>query len=209
MKINEEKTFEQFGYYSTSLKPQSHKKVYAICINCGKERLLIFKAYRDLCLSCAIRGKNHPNYGKHLSEETKRKIGEKSLGRCHSEETKRKISKANSGKNNAYYGKFGENHPCWNPKKTNKERILERKYPEYVKWRTAVFKKDNYTCKKCRKHGGKLNAHHIESYSDNKELRLTLSNGITLCVICHNKFHKKYGRGNNTKKQYTEFIKNF
>ncbi len=47
-----------------------------------------------------IRGKNNPNYGKHRSEETKKKIsnalrGRK--GRTHTQETRDKISKANRG----------------------------------------------------------------------------------------------------------------
>lgn len=39
-------------------------------------------------------GQDHPMWGKHHSEETKRKIGEKSKGRKHSTEHKRKISEA-------------------------------------------------------------------------------------------------------------------
>lgn len=37
-------------------------------------------------------GENNPNYGKHLSDETKRKISEKTKGKTLSEKTKRKIS---------------------------------------------------------------------------------------------------------------------
>ncbi len=43
------------------------------------------------------RGDKHCNYGKHLSEETRRKISKAKTGFKHSEETKQKISK-NSGK---------------------------------------------------------------------------------------------------------------
>ena len=55
------------------------------------------------------RGEKNPNYGKTLSEETKRKISEAQKGKSHSEETKRKISETMKGKycgeKNHFYGK--------------------------------------------------------------------------------------------------------
>jgi len=101
----------------------------------------------------------------------------------------------------------GENHPAWNSNITDEERQSGRSYPEYNKWRETVKKRDNYMCQFC----GlpiELNAHHIESYNNNPELRTTLSNGITMCNECHNDFHHQYGSGNNTKQQLIEFIKN-
>ena len=41
------------------------------------------------------------------------------------------------------------------------------------------------------KKGYKLNAHHIKSWAFFPELRFEISNGITLCVICHREEHKK------------------
>lgn len=43
-------------------------------------------------------GEKHPNYGKHLSIETRRRISESHIGICQTEESKRKISKAHTGK---------------------------------------------------------------------------------------------------------------
>ncbi len=40
----------------------------------------------------------------------------------------------------------------------------------------------------------------------NKELRTTLTNGITLCETCHKNFHHQYGYGNNTKKQFEKWL---
>ena len=53
----------------------------------------------------AISGKNHPMYGKHLSEETKQKISEAHKGQHPSEESKKKMSESRKGENNCNYGK--------------------------------------------------------------------------------------------------------
>ena len=44
------------------------------------------------------RGKDSPNYGKHLSEDTKRKMSESAKGRKLSDATRKKLSQANKGK---------------------------------------------------------------------------------------------------------------
>ena len=49
-------------------------------------------------ISEAQRGEKNPNYGKHFSEEHKRKISEANKGKHLSEEHKRKLSEANKGK---------------------------------------------------------------------------------------------------------------
>ena len=71
-----------------------------------------------------------------------------------------------------------------NPKQT-------RQSTQYIEWRTKIFERDNFTCQKCRQHGGDLNAHHLKSYAEYPKLRLILENGITLCFQCHRKRHKK------------------
>lgn len=100
----------------------------------------------------------------------------------------------------------GANNKRWNHTMTNKERVNGRCYPEYVDWRNSVYERDNYTCQVCGDRGVKLNAHHIESFNNNPKLRIELYNGITLCRCCHNDFHHIYGRGNNTEKQFKEFL---
>lgn len=76
---------------------------------------------------------------------------------------------------------------------TNEQEIRNSK--EYSEWRKKVFERDDYTCKMCGKKGGNLNAHHIKSFKKYPELRLKLSNGLTLCEECHKKIHKEIGRG--------------
>lgn len=51
-----------------------------------------------------VQGENHPNYGKHLSKETKIKIGNSNKGKIKSEDIKIKLRERFSGKNNPMYG---------------------------------------------------------------------------------------------------------
>lgn len=64
-----------------------------------------------------------------------------------------------------------------------------RNAPEYIEWRREVFERDGWKCQMCGS-GGKLNAHHIERWAGNKELRFEVSNGQTLCERCHKMLHK-------------------
>jgi group I intron endonuclease len=77
---------------------------------------------------CGTSGKNHPNYGKKCSEETRKKMSEKkkgkklsnehkekigkaSEGRHHTEEIRKKLRELNKGENNPMYGKhFSKEH---------------------------------------------------------------------------------------------------
>lgn len=61
---------------------------------------------------------------------------------------------------------------------------------EYKLWREAVFKKDDFTCRKCGMRGGKLHAHHIFTWVESPLLRYDISNGATLCVPCHREHHR-------------------
>jgi hypothetical protein len=80
----------------------------------------------------------------------------------------------------------GENSHLWRGGVTT-ENELQRKSPEYKKWRTLVFERDNFICQECKKVGGKIHADHIKPFSKYKELRFNVNNGRTLCVECHYK----------------------
>lgn len=100
----------------------------------------------------------------------------------------------------------GENHPMYDFTISKEEREIRRNFDGYAHWRREVYKRDNYTCQICGDNkGGNLNAHHIDGYNWCKERRTAIDNGVTLCDICHDKFHRIYGFGNNTKEQYNEF----
>lgn len=60
--IDEEATFEKYGYRSTDLTPKSNKKIVVICDDCGKIRDLNKCSYSDLCISCVKKGENNPNW---------------------------------------------------------------------------------------------------------------------------------------------------
>lgn len=115
------------------------------------------------------------------------------------------------------YGKLyseshkGDKSPTWKPNVTHGR--TERKSLEYRTWRKAVYDRDKYTCQCCgdkNKNGNGytvvLNAHHIYNYSEHKDIRLDVNNGITLCKKCHIQFHSIYGKCNNNKQQLDEFI---
>lgn len=95
----------------------------------------------------------------------------------------------------------GKNNPNWkggiSPLNTMIRSLLENK-----EWRKKVFQRDNYTCQKCDRRGGDLEADHypimfstilekskivtIEQAINCKKL-WDISNGRTLCLECHNK----------------------
>ena len=79
------------------------------------------------------------------------------------------------------------------------------KSERYKKWRSKVYNRDGYKCRKCEAKKN-LEAHHVNDWSGNEDDRFMVSNGVTLCVPCHTKFHKKYGKGGNNKKQLEEYL---
>lgn len=103
-----------------------------------------------------------------------------------------------------------ENHPNWNPNKTDEERENERKYPEYTEFAKKIMARDNYTCQCCGKKA--TDVHHLYGYAGFPDFRLDQSKSLALCNICHDSFHAwhmmKYGgkeKGKNTKEQFEEW----
>lgn len=107
--------------------------------------------------------------------------------------------------------KTGENGPNWKGGVVP-ERMRARSTVAYEKWRKEVYKKDWYTCQCCGEYKGiEKQAHHLINFSDNKNLRYDIENGITLCKNCHyttvkDSFHNIYGTINNTPEQLEEYI---
>lgn len=164
----------------------------------NKERLPVLrKKWRDKWRRCIVCGKGI--FGSHrmkYCDNCRRKKREKVL------------------KGNRYWKLVknrpkGKNHWSWRGGITFwKKRIWDS--PKYKQWRIAVFKRDNFTCQKCGKKGGNLEAHHLVSFAEllrkyhitsrekaekcNELWKLEL--GITFCKNCHN--FTKNGRPKKT-----------
>ncbi len=70
------------------------------------------------------------------------------------------------------------------------ERANERLSSAYKRWRFDVYQRDRYTCQDCGDaRGGNLHAHHVKPFATHPELRLDVSNGVTLCEGCHKARH--------------------
>jgi 5-methylcytosine-specific restriction endonuclease McrA len=85
-------------------------------------------------------------------------------------------------------------------------RQRERNWSEYRKWRKSVFERDGFACLKCKAKGGRLTAHHLNSFASNPSERFDLDNGATLCWKCHWQFHRIYGHKDCAASQFQEWI---
>jgi len=166
-----------------------------------------------------ISGKNHFNYGKHLSKETKRKISESHKDIHPSKETRRKLSKSLKGRvvseekrqsmrgENNFYGQHysGAKNPNWKGGIASLENLIRSNF-NYRQWRDDIYVRDKFTCQICGDNRGhNLNAHHIKSFTKiiqfyeittleealSCEELWNINNGITLCGKCHYIIHKK------------------
>jgi len=136
--------------------------------------------------------------GKEISKETKLKISKSStgensskgmLGKKHSIETKKKMSISHKG----------EKNPKWIKDRSKLKKFndlaLDRRSSAYANWRKDVLKRDNNKCKINNKDcKGRLEVHHILSYTNYPELRYDINNGITLCHAHHPRTRAKEKR---------------
>ena len=102
----------------------------------------------------------------------------------------------------------GEKAYNWNPSLTKEDRVIGRDTSDNKDFIRRVMARDHYTCKVCGKTKDEesLQVHHLNGYNWCVDGRTDDNNGITLCIDCHYNFHSIYGRGNNTKEQFEEWI---
>ena len=159
----------------------------------------IFSEEHKRKLSESHMGQISGKKGKHPSQETLDKMSKALKGRIITEETRKKISESSMG--------LRSGKDCWNWKGGTDElnKKIRRSF-KYRQWRSDIFTRDDFTCQECGQRGGRLNAHHIKSFSSilqKYEITTTketlkceelwnINNGITLCEECHKKL-----RGDN------------
>lgn len=85
---------------------------------------------------------------------------------------------------------------CWSKRGGKRRKVIRT--PEFRKWKSEVFKRDNYTCQECGANT-MLEAHHIKEKVNFPELEYDVDNGICLCHDCHRKTDN-YGYRAKTKR---------
>lgn len=170
------------------LKLNSNLKIEYLCDKCNNKFITQYYNYNkankikgDLCRRCAHKefasGKNHHHYGK-----TDPVIG-----------------------NFTYEHLKGNKNHNWNPELTDEERYQKRDTLENINWRKAIYARDNYKCQICSSKD--LEAHHLNGYTEFKDQRFNIENGITLCKSCHKDYHKTFGYKNSTKEKFDLYLK--
>jgi 5-methylcytosine-specific restriction endonuclease McrA len=74
-----------------------------------------------------------------------------------------------------------------------------RSTPEYKRWRTAVLERDSHTCVFCGNSYIKMEVDHIQPFWYFPDLRLSVSNGRTVCKFCHRNTDTYAGRAKSYK----------
>jgi hypothetical protein len=117
-----------------------------------------------------------------MSESNRQALYESNLGSHRSEGAKAKMSAAARRRK----ARFGVLSPAWKGGITPVNQAI-RNSSGYQVWRTAVFERDDYTCRDCGERGGRLEAHHIHGFAHYPDERFVVENGKTLCLACHDK----------------------
>lgn len=164
------------------------------CFLCCVAFSCLPRSTRRFCTAqCALRFRNHyDNPAQSVLVRAKISQAAKQRGTEHMRTRAARAKQARSISGALHWNWQGGITPA------NKRR---RNLAEYRQWRISVFERDNYTCKQCGKRGVDLEADHIKPWSLYPDLRLTLSNGRTLCKPCHRATPTYMGRVYQLKKQ--------
>lgn len=181
--IDENLTYEKYGYYSFNLKKGSHKPIIVLCDKCGAIKITERRRSKLLCYKCS-HTKNH-------TEKTKRKISKSNIGRKHSKEAIEKNRISHLTKNlsketreRMSISSMGDKNPAWKggisleiyPQEFNKslKRSIRELYNNYDFF--SGLHKDIINNKI------ELSVHHIDYNKNN----CNLDNFIPLSKIHHN-----------------------
>lgn len=183
------------------------------CLQCQIEFFARSKDSRQFCsVACRQAFRNNPVRNPSTSPEAKQKISQSRLGKStgsgeqhwnwQGKSLPRFCSDCGLQIKSTAWGKKsetkyctkcshkGDRHPQWRGGTTPK-RTIECAKPEYKAFVRDCLVRDLYTCQWCGAKNGqgvtvKLEVHHIKSYAEYPALRLERSNGVTLCIACHN-----------------------
>jgi hypothetical protein len=81
----------------------------------------------------------------------------------------------------------------------------EPDFHTFSTWRLNVLERDNYVCIICNKQEENVSTHHMSGYNWDELNRFNIHNGVTLCIKCHNNYHKNYGYGMNSIIQFEQW----
>jgi hypothetical protein len=96
---------------------------------------------------------------------------------------------------------IGEKNHNWKGGITEK-----RKQAEYRKFIRHEKRERKFMCNVCGKIDKGNILHHLNGYKEFPEERMKRENLVCLCEKHHQKFHKKYGYGKNTKSQFLQWM---
>lgn len=187
---------QQERFNDTIIKTDYPNVDFNDSIKCEKPNRSPKQRYRMTCLSCASdRGYLSLRRSKRPCISCSKKQMHQSRTENEKLEIAKKISMTQTGQ--TVFSGF-----------TTKELDKQRGIFKSLGLSNSCFERDDYTCNKCSERGVTLHAHHMNSFSDFPDERFELYNLVTLCDSCHGEFHKIFGRGINTKAQYSLFKNN-
>lgn len=154
------------------------EKVTFICDFCGEEDRKVPSQVNDRnfcsveCRTSFFTGENH-GMSNRVSV---------SCDQCNSEITRpaSHINEKNNFCNEDCYHKYLS---CNDDRNSNQAK----------KWRNKIRNRDNWTCQDCGEKRDNIEAHHIEKWRENEELRFCMDNGVSLCPECHYLRHESNG----------------
>lgn len=133
------------------------------------------------------------NRGTNLSGMKGKKQSEKFIAYLKSRTGEKMSDEAKKKMSLAKLGKCGESSNRWDGGKTLRQR--KRNLKPFQDWRQSVLKRDSHKCAKCGS-SDELHVHHLIPFAkyigtENENLLLDVSIGVTLCKTHHREEHKK------------------
>jgi len=186
------------------------RKYKRVCVDCGKEEMFDRKR-EGRCKQCATIEAN-----KKRTDPSKTTCPECGGKKSYQSKVCADCYEMPSGEKNHRYGKkfehtpemiakrSGDNHWNW------KGGTTKQRSGKQIAWSRQVRENYENRCDCCdydREYA--LEAHHYIFSEGKWHDDFNVTNGVALCSNCHKEFHKRFGYGNNTKEQYSEFRREF